>query len=175
MPERFYIQSVSSFPLNTEIRTVKTFSSTPSFGAAAPSTIPSTSIPAANAAGAVTIELNTSMILLPCEPMAVRYWDRRVDFFPENYTVFSDEQQRVDEATFAVRWKLEPKDADAEKWKRGEPVEPKKPIIYYIDPATPAKGRKYLILGINDCRLLFKKKVLRMRFSVKNGRQTSLQ
>ena len=36
-------------------------------------------------------------------------------------------------------------------------VEPKKPIIYYIDPATPAKWRKYLIAGINDWQVAFEK------------------
>ncbi|HEX8461673.1 MAG TPA: zinc-dependent metalloprotease [Segetibacter sp.] len=153
--DRSYIQNVSSFPLNTEIRTVKTFNSTPSspFGSASP--IPSANIPAANAAGAVTIELNTSMILLPGNPMGVRYWDRRVGFFPEDFTQFTDVQQRVENNTFAVRWRLEPKDADIEKWKRGELVEPKKPIIYYIDPATPAKWRSYLIAGVNDWQSAF--------------------
>jgi hypothetical protein len=34
------------------------------------------------------------------------------------------------------------------KMKRGELVEPKKPIVYYIDPATPVKWRKYLIAGV---------------------------
>lgn len=153
--DRSYIQNISSFPLNAEIRTVKTFNSSPSFGLfSAP---PSANIPAANAAGAVTIELNTSMILLPAKPMAIRYWDRRVGFFPEDFTTFSDNQQRVESNTFAVRWRMEPKDEDVEKWKRGELVEPKKPIIYYIDPATPRKWRGYLIAGINDWQTAFEK------------------
>ncbi len=37
---------------------------------------------------------------------------------------------------------MEPKDEDVEKWKRGELVEPKKPIVYYIDPATPKQVEK---------------------------------
>ncbi len=154
--DRSYIQSISSFPLNTEIRTVKTYNSSPSpFGGFSPS--PSSSIPAANAAGAVTVELNTSMILLPKQPMEIRYWDRRVGFFPEKFTTFSDNQQRVESNTFAVRWRLEPKDEDVEKWKRGEIVPPKKPIVYYIDPATPKKWRSYLIAGINDWQAAFEK------------------
>ncbi len=154
--DRSYIQNISSFPLNIEIRTVKTFSSSPSpFGIL--STVPSANIPAANAAGAVTIELNTSMIMLPRVPMARRYWDRRVGFFPEDFTSFSDNQQRVENNTFAVRWRMEPKDEDVEKWKRGELVEPKKPIVYYIDPATPKKWRSYLIAGVNDWQVAFEK------------------
>ncbi len=153
--DRSYIANINTFPTNIEIRTVKTFNSTPSTGGFTAS--PAASIPAANAAGAVTIELNTSMILLPNKPMAIRYWDRRVGFFPENYTAFSDDQQKVDEKTFAVRWRLEPKDEDLEKWKRGELVEPQKPIVYYIDPATPAQWRPYLIKGINDWQIAFEK------------------
>lgn len=154
-PDRSYIQNISSFPMNTEIRTVKTFGSSPAMGLL--SSAPTSSIPAANAAGAVTIELNTSMILLPRTPMASRYWDRRVGFFPDNYTSYSDNQQRVEENSFAVRWRLEPKEGDVEKWKRGELVEPKKPIVYYIDPATPKKWRSYLIAGINDWQSAFEK------------------
>ncbi len=150
--DRSYIQSISTFPINTEVRTVKTFVAIPSAG---PSLFPTSSVPAANAAGAVTFELNTSMIILPRNPMARRYWDRRVGFFPDQFTKFSDAQQKVDEETFAVRWRLEPKDADIEKWKRGELVEPKKQIIYYIDPATPKLWVPYLIQGINDWQKAF--------------------
>jgi hypothetical protein len=153
--DRSYISGINSYPFNIEIRTVKTFNSTPSAGGI--SLTPSLSVPAANAAGAVTIELNTSMILMPAKPMAIRYWDRRVGFFPENFTSYSDDQQKVDAKTFAVRWRLEPKDEDVEKWKRGEMVEPKKPIVYYIDPATPARWRPFLIQGINDWQKAFEK------------------
>ena len=154
-PDRSYISSINTYAGNTEIRTVKTFNSSPALGGF--TTFPSASIAAANAAGAVTIELNTSMILLPKNPMAIRYWDRRVGFFPENYTSFSDDQQKVDNKNFAVRWRMEPKDEDIQKWKNGELVEPKKPIIYYIDPATPARWRPYLIKGINDWQAAFEK------------------
>lgn len=154
--DRSYIQNISSFPLNTEIRTVKTFNSSSSFGLFS-SVAPSSNIPAANAAGVVTIELNTSMILLPARPMSIRYWDRRVGFFPEDFTTFSDNQQRTESNIFAVRWRLEPKDEDVKKWQQGELVEPKKPIIYFIDPATPRKWRSYLIAGINDWQAAFEK------------------
>ncbi len=151
--DRSYIQDINTFPMNTEIRTVKTFSSSPAVGGF--SLGPVASVPAANAAGAITIELNTSMIMLPSNPMPIRYWDRRVGFFPEDFTNFTDDQQKVENNQFAVRWKLEPKAGDVEKWKRGELVEPKKPIIYYIDPATPKKWRGALIAGINDWQAAF--------------------
>ncbi len=107
--DRSYIESIRSFPINTEVRTVKTFSSSPSIGLSTPSPFPSSSLPAANAAGAVTIELNTSFLLLPKIPSAKRLYDPRVGFFADDYTVYSDDQQKVEEANFIVRWKLEPK------------------------------------------------------------------
>lgn len=155
--DRSYIQKVTSFPINTEIVTVKTFNAAPAlggFGAPAPS---GSNIPAASAAGAVTIELNTSMIILPKTPMSPRLADKRVGFFTDDYVLYTDNQQKVENREFAVRWRLEPKDGEWEKWQRGELVEPKKPIIYYIDPATPKQWRKHLILGINDWQKAFEK------------------
>jgi hypothetical protein len=71
--------------------------------------------------------------------------------------MFNDNQQKAENQVFIVRWRLEAKDEDMDKWKRGELVEPKKPIVYYIDPATPKKWRPYLIQGINDWQKAFEK------------------
>lgn len=154
--DRSYIANISTYPINTEIKTVKTYSSSPSFGGSF-GPFPSTTFPAANAAGAVTMEINNSFILLPSQPMAKRMFDPRVGYFADDYTVFGDDQQKVKSDVFIVRWRLEPKDEDLEKWKRGELVEPKKPIVYYIDPATPKQWRPYLIAGVNDWQKAFEK------------------
>src|SRR5690606_1273500 len=61
--------------------------------------------------------------------------------------------QRTVQKRYISRWRLEPKDTAA--FLRGELVEPVKPIIYYIDPATPEKWRKYLIQGVNDWQVAF--------------------
>lgn len=155
-PERSYVKDISSYPLNIEVKTVKTYNAMPNFGGGG-GVIISSGLPGAFAAGAVTFEMNTSFILLPKEPMAKRKFDPRVGYFADNYTVFSDNQQKVQDDIFIVRWRLEPKDEDIEKWKRGELVEPKKPIVYYIDPATPKQWRPYLIQGINDWQKAFEK------------------
>src|SRR5215831_3029968 len=156
--DRSYIESIHTYPINTEIRTVKTFTSSPAGGFGAPGgPQQSATLPAADAAGAVTLELNNSFILLPKEPMRKRQFDPRVGFFASEYTVYGDDQQRVETSTFIHHWRLEPKDEDVEKWKRGELVEPKKQIVYYIDPATPKKWRPYLIAGINDWQKAFEK------------------
>lgn len=155
-PDRSFIKDIGSYPLNIEIKSTKTYNAMPSFGGGGGVVI-SSGLPAAFAAGAVTFEMNTSLILLPKEPMKKRKFDPRVGYFADNYTVFSDDQQKVQDDIFIVRWRLEPKDEDIEKYKRGELVEPKKPIIYYIDPATPKQWRPYLIQGINDWQVAFEK------------------
>ncbi len=156
--DRTYISSINTYPINTEVKVVRTFTSTPPVGpSGGPGQMPSVTLPAAMAAGAVTMEINNSFVLLPKVPMAKRLFDPRVGFFADDFQVFDDAQQKVDDQVFAVRWRLEAKDADMEKWKRGELVEPKKPIVYYIDPATPKKWRKYLIQGINDWQVAFER------------------
>lgn len=141
-----YIEAIKTFPLNTEVRTVKTWfsNSTNNFSAAY--------------TGKVTLALNTSFVLLPKTPMARRLFDPRVGYFTDDFVLFSDNQQRIEPKRFITRWRLEPKDsADAERMKQGELVEPKKPIVYYIDPATPKQWRPYLIQGVNDWQKAFEK------------------
>jgi ribosomal protein S18 acetylase RimI-like enzyme len=159
-PERSYIESIHTYPINTEIRTVKTFLPPNNAPATPPSPggrNPTGELPAAEVSGVVTVELNNSFYLLPKVPMRKRLFDPRVGFFASEYAVYDDNEQRVEESEFIHHWRLEPRDEDIEKWKRGELVEPRKPIVYYIDPATPKKWRPYLIAGINDWQAAFEK------------------
>ncbi|MBR5052920.1 MAG: zinc-dependent metalloprotease, partial [Bacteroidaceae bacterium] len=146
VPEMSYIEDIKSFPLNTEVRTVKTFNGGGTNRMAATSRT-----------GKATFGLNISFVLLPEKPMMKRYYDPRVGYFTDGYTSYTDDQQRVEGKTFVTRWRLEPKPEDVEKMKRGELVEPIKPIVYYIDPATPKQWRKYLIMGVNDWQKAFEK------------------
>ncbi len=143
-----YIDKVSSFPQNTEIRTVKTYGRTAPPGVTGPAAI-------AAASGNATLELNTSIVLLPKVPMQGRQFDPRVGYFTVRYTDFDTNPQGVKRNALITRWRMEPKDEDLEKYKRGELVEPKKPIIFYIDPATPEKWVDYLIAGVNDWQAAF--------------------
>ncbi|MFO8148326.1 MAG: zinc-dependent metalloprotease, partial [Gillisia sp.] len=52
-------------------------------------------------------------------------------------------------------WRLEVKDEDIEKFKRGELVEPKKQIVYYVDRATPKQWIPFIKQGINDWQVAF--------------------
>jgi hypothetical protein len=150
--DRSYINTIKSYPINIEIKTVKTYNrgTASPFGAAPNPFAPPSS-------GAFTVELNSSMLLLPKTPAKARFFDPRVGYFARGYLDFDANPQGVKTIGMAVRWKLEPKDEDVEKYLRGELVEPKNPIIYYIDPATPKKWVPYLMQGVNDWQVAFEK------------------
>jgi hypothetical protein len=152
-PDRSYIDDIKAYPMNVEIKTVKTYMKTGGGGnplAAMMGGGGGTPSPA-------TFELNTSLVLLPKTPMKPRYFDDRVGYFATGYTDFDANPQGVKKVSMITRWKLEPKDADIEKYKRGELVEPKEPIVFYIDPATPKKWVSYLVQGVNDWQIAFEK------------------
>ena len=158
MADRSFVQSIKSYPVNVEVRTAKTFTVSTPPPSATPSPIPrSRTFSVAEDAGVVTIEMNNSFLLLPKTPAAQRLFDPRVGYFANRYTKFADVQQRAEQKTFIVRWKLEPKPGDYNRWKNGQLVEPQKPIVFYIDPATPKQWVKYLIQGVNDWQKAFEK------------------
>ena len=136
---RSYVVSVKSFPRNVEVRHVLTYSAQ-----SPPSNATTTSI---------SIEMNQSMILLPDEPMEPRLWDARVGYFSVSQVDYGRSEQKVVTRRYITRWRLEPSDTAA--FRRGELVDPVKPITYYIDPATPEKWRPYLIAGIEDWQEAF--------------------
>ena len=148
--DKSYVVNVRSFPINIEIRAVKTY-----LRSAAPST--TGGFGSSTATGNLTMELNSSLVLLPKVPMQPRYFDPRVGYFAVGYTDFDANPQGVKSISMVKRWRLEPKDEDLEKYKRGELVEPKKPIIFYIDPATPKKWVPFLVQGVNDWQTAFER------------------
>ncbi|MCL8006094.1 zinc-dependent metalloprotease [Gelidibacter japonicus] len=131
---RSFITSAKSFPLNIEI--IQDFT----YNASNPPMLPATET--------ISLQMNQSMVLLPTTPMQPRLADPRVGFFTVSQYDYSSEALKSDEKTFIRRWRLEPKDPEA--YRRGELVEPIKPIVYYLDPATPEKLRKYIKQGIEE-------------------------
>lgn len=136
---RTYIDTIKSFPTNIEVRSLKTYRASDA--------------PGDKSIGSMTVEIHNSMLLLPKNPYKVRFSDDRVGFFGQSQTDYGLDAQKAQVTRYIHRWKLEPKDPEA--YKRGELVEPKKQIIYYIDPATPVKWRPYLIAGVNDWNAAF--------------------
>jgi hypothetical protein len=138
---RSYIDRISSYPLNIEIRHVKTY-----FANKAPSN---------SAIGSITLEMSNSLVLLPKVPMKRRYFDERVGWFARGQTDYGLDAQKSKTVTYLDRYRLEVKDEDIEKFKRGELVEPKKQIVYYVDRATPKEWVPYIIQGVNDWQVAF--------------------
>lgn len=136
--ERSYIKDIHTYPTNIEINAIKTYTA------------------GLNPSGpCYTVELNASMVLLPVKPMQARFVDDRVGYFAVAHKDFETNPQNVQYEVIARRWRLEPKPEDVEKYKRGELVEPIKPIVFYIDPVTPKQWVPYLIKGVNDWQKAF--------------------
>ena len=154
--ENSYISDVKTFANNLEVQTVKTYMRIPQPAGRGGQPTAQVSF-GANAGEPTTFELNSSMVLLPKVPMRSRYFDPRVGFFATGYTDFDANPQGVEEIRMVTRWRLEPKPEDVNKYLRGELVEPKKQIVYYIDPATPRKWIPFLIQGVNDWNVAFEK------------------
>ncbi len=151
--DKSYIVSMKSFPNNVELKTVKTY--TRSAGGSSPIPIPGAS---AGSSEPATLELNTSMVVLPEKVMQARYFDARVGYFTtQNITDFDLNPQGIKRYQFIKRFRLEPKPADMQKYLAGELVEPANPIVYYVDPSTPKKWIPYLIQGVNDWQKAFEK------------------
>jgi hypothetical protein len=134
-----FISSLKSFPLNIEIRQDL------SYDASEP--------PSNSSTGTISLLMNQSIVLLPKVPMQPRINDNRVGYFNIDKIDYGSEAYKADEISYIRRWRLEPKDVAA--YKRGELVEPVKPIVYYLDPATPAKLRPYIKAGVEAWQKVF--------------------
>jgi hypothetical protein len=137
--KRSYVTSMKSYPQNTEVRHVLTFTGT--------------NIPDNQLTNTLSIEMNQSFILLPEKIWQPRFSDERVGYFSLTRTNYGLDEQKAANQTLITRWRLEPKDPAA--YFRGELVEPIKPIVYYIDPGTPMEWRPFLKKGIEDWQAAF--------------------
>ena len=136
---RSFINTIKSYPKNIEV--VQDFT----FDADAP--------PSNSKTNTITLRVNQSMILLPENKMMPRIYDKRVGYFSMGNVDYSSEALKADNKRYIKRWRLEPKDINA--YNRGELVEPIKPIVYYLDPATPDKLKKYIKQGVDDWQKVF--------------------
>lgn len=103
----------------------------------------------------VTVTAARMLVLLPETPMDIRYANQKVN------TAFLVRKQYVDEMSplksthLVKRWRLEPSDKAA--FKRGEKVEPKKPIVFYIDTLMPDSWKPYIKEGVEEWNKSFEK------------------
>lgn len=139
---RSFIERVAAFPDNVEVEATQTYTVTPP---ASPS-VPEELRPGARTASVV---VHWSMVRLPEKPMRPRLHDSRVGFFGVTRRDFGTEEHRAARRTYISRWRLEKRDPSAEV------SEPVKPIVFYVDPATPAQWVPYVKRGIEDWQPAF--------------------
>lgn len=136
-PSRSLIESARSFPTNIEIRALHTFEND--------------SVPGGDRGlGTLSFEMHYSMVLLPEREMARRMCDNRVGFFSVQQLDYGLERFRVPQRCYITRWRLEPKDPAAAV------SDPVKPIVYYLDPATPERWAPWIIKGVEAWEPVFR-------------------
>jgi hypothetical protein len=149
---RSFVERAVSFPENVEVEAIHTYNNPPQEGAGGGRGGPA---PGGGRgatplrAGTHSVLMHFSMVLLPEQPMQPRLFDERVGYFSVRQTDYSLDEHRAPQRRFITRWRLEKKDPAAAL------SEPVKPIVYWIDPATPAKWVPYLKRGVESWQKAF--------------------
>ncbi len=140
---RSYLERAASFPQNIEVEATHTYT--------APTDLPAGGQPqpAVIRGGSATVLLHFSMVKLPDKPMTPRLYDDRVGYFNIHQYDYGQDEQRSPQRRYINRYRLEKKDPAAAI------SEPIKPIVYWIDPATPTKWVPFLKKGIEDWQPAF--------------------
>ena len=126
------LEEVKTFPENIVVKSLLSTSVSEGGGPALP----------------LSIGVTTNIVLLPTDVMKPRFADKRIGYFGTPMDYFSDIQQEVETRELITRWRLEPKQEDIEKYNQGVLVEPKEPIVYYIDPSTPPQWIPFIEKGV---------------------------
>ncbi len=141
-PARSVVDRARSFPRNVEVSALQTFEvdSVPGPAGAPPN----------RSLNSITMLMNYSMVLLPDHPMMARLCDDRVGYFNLSFENYDDDRVSGARRCFIQRYRLEPKDPTAAV---SDPIQP---IVWYIDPATPAKWVPWLIKGVQMWEPVFR-------------------
>jgi hypothetical protein len=140
-PARSFVERMKPFPDNIEVEVTLTYDAG--------------QVPMDPSLSTISIVMHHSMVRLPERPMPPRLYDQRVSYFGIFQYDYGYQSQRAEQRRFISRWRLEPKDSVA--YFRGDLVEPKKPIVFYIDRGTPDKWRPWLKKGVEDWQVAFEK------------------
>jgi hypothetical protein len=146
---RSFVERVVSFPGNIEVEATHTFTNPPDMPSASAAPVPLALAQAGMGTGSASVVMHYSMVKLPEKPMTPRLFDDRVGYFSVRQMDYGKDEHRAPERQYITRWRLEKKDPGAAV------SEPVKPIVYYVDPATPAKWVSYIKKGIEDWQPAF--------------------
>ena len=151
--DRSYMTKISTFKNNIIFRSVKSYSA----GSRALPPSPAYPKGGSEPTPPTRWEIGVSIALLPEVPMRPRFEDSRVGYFAYGKVDFGANPYKSERISMVSRWRLEPKPEDMEKYKRGELVEPVKPIVFYIDRNTPKFLQPYFVEAVNLWQPVFEK------------------
>ena len=103
----------------------------------------------------MTVKVTRTILLLPEEAMRPRLADSRIGIFLTDMSRINGKKDKIEDFSVINRWNIQPKDMEA--WKRGELVEPVKPIVFYLDDAFPALWREPIRRGVLRWNKAFEK------------------
>ena len=142
---RSYIERAIAFPENVEIEATQTGTPTPTGSQGGGSTGGSQQPRAAQ-----SVLAHWSLVKLPERPMMPRRFDERVGYFSVRMVDFGTPEHRSAERRYITRYRLECSDR-----REGDLCYPVKPIVYYVDPATPDVWKPYVRAGIVEWQKAF--------------------
>ena len=151
---RSFVERAVSFPENINVEATHTYNNAPQEagggGRGGPAPGPGGGRGAQQLRpGTHSVLMAFSMVLLPDAPMQPRLFDERVGYFSVRQTDYGKDEHRSPERRYITRWRLEKKDPSAEL------SDPVKPIVYWIDPATPTKWVPYMKKGVESWQAAF--------------------
>lgn len=138
--DRTYLERVASFPTNIEVEATHTYNVTPR---------PQPGSGSDPHPRTASVLVHWSMVELPEDPMQPRLHDDRIGYFSVTKQDYGTDEHRTAERSYITRWRLECPPGES------IPCVPVKPIVYYLDPATPEKWRPYIRQGIEDWQVAF--------------------
>lgn len=145
---RSFIERISPYPQNIEIEVSQTYTKAQP-PAGAPQAPVNPFLGAGMRPGSATVVMHFSMVKLPEQPMRPRLLDSRVGYFSVGKMDYSVNEHRAPRRQFITRWRLEKKDPTATL------SEPVKPIVFYIDAATPTQWVPYMKAGVEKWQKAF--------------------
>lgn len=145
---RSFLERVATYPQNIEVEATLTVNATPEARSFIPGLPPQQPAPGTPTT-TKSFVLHWSMVKLPDKPMMPRLRDSRVGYFYTSSLDFGRPEQRSETRNYIARYRLEKKDPTAAI------SEPVKPIIYYVDPATPTWLVPWVKKGIEEWQSAF--------------------
>ena len=144
--QRSFVERAIAFPDNIEIEATQTGTPTPAGGQTG----------GGGGGGgnqvrpAQSVLGHWSLVRLPEQPMMPRRFDERVGFFSIDQVDFGTTEHRSARREYITKYRLE-----CSERKSGDLCYPKKPIVYYVDPATPEQWKSFVRAGIVEWQQAF--------------------